>query len=111
MSDFGIGETFDPPSWLTAKVDQRLALMVTTISAFGDPTPALDKYTIMMTLLTEPPEGSTPGDIAKWERTCDNCGRYCSDDEAFFTGTTVRERWGTQILFTFGSCSKCKESP
>jgi hypothetical protein len=97
------------PAWVVAKVDQRLALMADMLSRFGNPAPALAEYGLMMTPLSEPDEGATPDEYKIWDRSCDNCGRYCPGD--FFTGSVTRTKWGTQIVFTFGTCPECKELP
>lgn len=121
---------FTPPIWLTAKVDQRLALME---EAIGDvveesiqlfhrltgfkPAAEVDMIkqmmhgNVMMTPLTEPDEGSSPEEIARWERTCDNCGAFVPDGELFYTGQLVREFHGEQVILIFGVCPVCKEAP
>lgn len=94
------------PPWLVAKVDERLAAMEASL-----PSVIPDDYlpSIIMTLLTEPEE-DTPEALAKWERTCDKCGRLVPDDEEFFTGQLVREFHGRQTLMTFGLCGHpCKD--
>lgn len=87
------------PAWLTAKVDQRLALMA---DKMGDIN--LD-YSVVMTPVSEPREGATREEMVRWERSCDNCGLFCPG--AFYTGTTTRKGFDTQVIFTFGACPKC----
>lgn len=90
------------PAWLTAVVDQRLALMKDTI---GVDTVVRDGRTVMMTPLTEPPEGASQDEQDAWEFTCDNCGRYCP--ESMWMAHTERSAFGVQVLFMFGVCPPC----
>jgi len=92
------------PPWLTAKIDQRVALMLDTL---GPAVSGFDEYTVVMTPLTEPEEDATPAEIQRWERACDNCGRYCHVGENFFTGHLVRDVEGHQVIFMFGACPEC----
>jgi hypothetical protein len=94
------------PAWLTAKVDQRVALI---LEVMGAAVKGIDDYTTVMTPLTEPAEGASPAEIQRWERMCDNCGRYCGVGEDFFTGHLVRDVEGHQVVFMFGSCPRCVE--
>jgi hypothetical protein len=89
------------PAWLTARVDQRLALMSDS---------ALDAASanLVLTPLTEPDEDASPAVRQRWDRTCDNCRRYCPDDEPFFTGNLVRTWRGTPVIVVFGVCPDCK---
>lgn len=96
--------TINEPAWLTAAVDQRLALVAEHI----DLTEDVDK--IVMTPLVDPTEGDQAA-MDRWERTCDRCGVYCAPAEAFFSGTTTRLLAKVQVVFTFGACRRCKEAP
>ena len=99
------------PTWLVAKVDQRVQHIehkagegIDAFARDGGSNP------LVMTTLTEPEELKVSMD--KWERTCDNCGSYTPHGEAFFTGTTARKlRHGQYVVITFGMCSACKELP
>ena len=102
--------------WLTAKIDQRVALMVER--------GALDfaregGTSFIMSLLDEGEEHMTGEERERWERTCDNCGRYVPPvphDEVvgkytdFYTGYTQRIIEGIQIMLAFGVCGTCKEA-
>lgn len=94
------------PAWLTAKADQRLALM-----ASGHTPVQISKVTasIIMLFLSEPPPDSTPADYATWERSCDNCGRFCPG--TFYTGVVKRELHGMEVVITYGVCPDCKDLP
>jgi len=92
------------PAWLAAKVDQRLALME---EHMGDVSKLPTHF--VMTPLTEPEENASKEEFDHWERTCDNCGVYCPWPTDFYTGTTVRMRGETQVIFTFGVCATCKK--
>lgn len=92
------------PTWLVSKIDQRLALMEEHMGNAAD-VPAQ----VVMTPLTEPGEDATKEDFERWERTCDNCGRYCPPDSEFYTGHSVRMRGEVQVIFMFGVCPDCKE--
>jgi hypothetical protein len=93
------------PAWLTAKVDQRLALMEEMAGEL--PSLANDK-TLIMTPLTEPREGATQAEFEIWNRTCDNCGKDCTGLD-FYTGHMVRLWKGAKLMFTFGVCTECRE--
>lgn len=89
------------PSWLTAKVDQRLALMEDHIpmESVGD--------ALIVSMLTEPPPNATPEQMEVWERSCDNCGKHCPGD--FYTGHVSRTLHGKPVRITFGVCPSCKD--
>ena len=93
------------PAWMSAAVDQRLALM-----AEGIPAPAaggLDGYTVITTPLTEPPEGerATKQDSERWDHSCDNCGVLVR--AGMVTGYVERELHGRKVMIFFGSCPDC----
>jgi hypothetical protein len=92
------------PAWLTAKVDQRLALVEESIGNAD-----LATTSIVMTPLLEPHPTAPALTWARWDRTCDSCLVYCPDTEAFYTGHVVRAlRNGTQVCITFGVCEICR---
>src|SRR3982751_2310442 len=91
------------PAWLDAKVDQRLAAMKTVMGRDLKTPMAL-----IMTPLSEPGPNASPLEYKYWERSCDNCGRYCSGE--FSTGHVIRHEFGTQVMFVFGVCPSCKEA-
>jgi hypothetical protein len=88
-----MAEFIEPP-WLTAKVDQLLALakQELTEEAFG--------FDLIMLPLTE-------GHGPRWERTCDNCGVFVPDDQSFYSGTVSRKINDTQLVIAFGICFTC----
>lgn len=94
------------PAWLIAKVDQRLAQMSQAMD-----TPegrfALSLTDIVLTPLAEPPEGATPLEFERWDKTCDNCGKHCPT--SLYTGHVMRLHLGTRVNLTFGVCPECKE--
>ena len=93
------------PAWLTAKADQRVALMK---EAIGDLLqPGMD---MIFTMLTEPDDDASVGDYDKWDRTCDNCGTYVPPKVAgFFTGQVMREINSVPVMVHFGCCKRCSE--
>jgi hypothetical protein len=99
---------YPEPAWLSAKVDQKLALMSEVFSLMPDKLveKSLSEYDTMLTPLTEPKEGATPADFERWDSTCDNCGAYCPG--TLFTGQVLRLKWNTKIIFMFGVCKTCK---
>jgi hypothetical protein len=89
------------PAWLTAAVDQRLAMMFEIMDAS-----LLDDLTILFTFLTEPVEGAGPLEMAYWEHACDNCGKFSKDE--VLTGTVERVFEGHKVLVQFGACPTCR---
>lgn len=98
--------------WLSAKVDQRVALMV----EHGALDIARENGTLfVMSLLDEGDEEMTSEELERWERTCDNCGRYIPPgatpgENGFYTGYTTRTVEDVQIMLAFGVCGTCKEA-
>lgn len=93
----------DEPPWVTAALDQRLALMRHAMGGHLT-SPA----TFMMTTLTEPPENATAQQVDQWERRCDRCGRYRPpDDDQFVTGFIQRTVDDVLVMIAFGACSTC----
>jgi hypothetical protein len=90
--------------WLTARVDQRLALVRQAVGA----APAAERPTIVMTPLTEPPEGGDDATYQRWDRSCDSCGKWCPIGD-FYTGHVMRTVGEVQVFITFGVCPECKE--
>jgi hypothetical protein len=86
------------PAWLEAAVDQRLALIDKHLRV----TPA----PLIITPLAEPPENSTALQRARWERSCDCCGKYCPyPREDFYTGHVQRTaKSGALVIITLGVC-------
>jgi hypothetical protein len=101
-----MGEVKAEPAWLLAKVDQRLALMKDKLDS-PEGRLALSVMDVVLTPLVEPPEGSTKEQFERWDRTCDNCGKYCPT--TLFTGHVIRQFMGTKVNMMFGVCPECKE--
>lgn len=100
---------FPEPPWLTALVDQRMALM----KSKGVFEIAEDTKPMIFTHVTEPAPGVTSRARDEWERTCDNCGRYCRPESKgggmeFYTGHVVRNVEGRQVLLAYGVCNDCR---
>lgn len=93
----------EEPAWLTAAVDQRLALMKDTLGA----DTVVTDFAVMMTPLTEPGEGASKQERDAWEYTCDNCGRYCPT--SMWAAHAERAAFGVRVLFTFGVCQQCAD--
>jgi hypothetical protein len=66
------------------------------------------QYSIVMLMLTDPPEDSTEEQRKAWETTCDRCGTLCKPGEDFHTGSLTPNVYGGRINITFGLCSACK---
>ena len=101
--------------WLSAMVDQRVALMV----EHGALEIARENGTLLvMSLLDEGDEEMTDEQRERWERTCDNCGKYVPPEPergrdgytGFYTGYTARRIEGVQIMLAFGVCGTCKDA-
>jgi Pyruvate/2-oxoacid:ferredoxin oxidoreductase delta subunit len=93
------------PPWLTAKIDQRISV----IRAGGAFDIASEQQPIIATFLDEGDHEMTEKERVKWERTCDNCGRYCPDGGmAFYTGHAGRIVNGRQVLLAYGVCDDCR---
>jgi hypothetical protein len=89
------------PAWLTHLVDQRMALIN------DKATPLLPEHALVMTPLTEPPEGATEAQYRRWDRTCDCCQTFCPPGKDFYTGHLVRELSdGRPVYMTFGVCKR-----
>lgn len=93
-----------PPVWLGAKVDQRLALMDEAI-------PDRPKDAIIAMFLAEPDPSATKEESDRWDRSCDNCGTYCPEGEAFYTGTLRLNHRNQRVIVTLGVCSACRDLP
>ena len=102
-----MGEIKREPAWLTAKADQRLALMADGLKDVK----IEDVNTVLMTPLTEPPENATALEIKVWDRSCDNCNLYVMANSPFYTGAVKRELHGLEVILTYGVCSSCKDLP
>jgi hypothetical protein len=92
-----------PPRWLTTAADLRIGFM---LEQMGGDVP--EGYPFILTPLTEPPEHFTDEERERWERTCDNCGKFCPEDTEFYTGAIGREvTEDTRIEIMFGACPAC----
>jgi hypothetical protein len=89
---------------LTAKIDQRLALMSEALQAMQ-----LEGLPLVMVTLTEFAEDATPQQIEEWERTCDSCGKHCPWPIDFYIGHITRDVGLLQVIITYGVCADCKE--
>lgn len=87
------------PAWLTAAADQRVAFMAETL---GPGVAFLKGYNVVVTPLTEPDPGCQ---TQQWDKTCDNCGRYCPD--GLVANSVQRDLNGVKIQVVFGACSRC----
>lgn len=89
------------PAWLTALVDQRMALIEHKASPLIDSTAP----SIVMTSLTEPEEDTRLA-LDHWEQSCDNCKAYRPN--GIHSGTITRyTKAGVQVIITFGVCAEC----
>ncbi len=86
------------PAWLTAAVDQRVALL-TESGALS----ALQEAKLVVTTLKDPPE-DTKEALDKWERTCDCCGKDCRNED-FYTSHVSKDVGLFQVVITYGVCS------
>lgn len=94
----------EPPAWLNAKIDQRLAAFD---AIMGDLTVLLAKVTgagIVVTGLTEPEPGQ---DIKVWDETCDCCGTHVPGE--LHDGLVKREHRGLTWEIFYGVCPSCLE--
>lgn len=95
------------PPWLTAKADQRLALLEHRSKALAI-TKFMGSYDLLMMPLTEPPEFAAENDVRRWDRTCDGCNQWQNSFAKFYTGFVQRTTsWGQQVTFTYGACHSC----
>lgn len=94
------------PTWLTAKVDRRIA----EIRAGGAFEIASDKQPVIMTFLDEGDPEMSKREREQWERTCDHCGRYCPGDGGmdFYAGHVRRDVDGRQVILAYGVCDDCR---
>ncbi len=102
------------PTWLVEKIDARLAFMV----EHGALDIARESGArVIMAFLDEGSEHMTEEERERWERTCDNCGKYVPPEPErdnyteFYTGHMARTVEGIQILMAFGVCGTCKNNP
>jgi len=106
MTDLPDGQYVREPAWLTAKIDQRIAMMKDVL---GPAVEGFADYNVVMTPLTEPPEGASEVAVAMWDGSCDNCGRFCPT--LLWTGKSEREVAGVRVVITFGACPQCSGLP
>ena len=96
------------PTWLVEKVEQRIDLITSQGAlAFAKESGA----PFIMTFLDEGDPEMTDEERERWERTCDNCGRYVPDEGEFYTGHIARIVEDVQIMIAFGVCGICKHNP
>lgn len=92
------------PPWLQAKVDQRIAFMRDKLGDLG--WQLIKRQTaLLMTPLTEPDEGASELEFARWEHTCDNCGAYVP--RTMWSGSVERMVDGVRVIISFGACPGC----
>lgn len=90
------------PAWLTALIDQRMALVEDKVAG------KVDADYLITTPLVEYGPDTRPG-FDRWDKTCDNpgCHRYCPT--TLFSGHIVRNlKQGNQVVMIFGVCPRCK---
>jgi hypothetical protein len=92
------------PPWLTAAVDERLALMQEKTGGIKRLAEASGGV-IVMTFLTEPREHATSAEIRRWEHSCDNCQKHSVTENR--GGYTERLVDDIRVVFSFGACEKC----
>lgn len=94
------------PAWLVAAVEQRVAFLVEQMGGRLPPG-----YPVVLTMLTEPPEGATDAERERWERICDHCGVWVPPDRELVTGSVGRRRGPTLVEITYGACPACARMP
>lgn len=88
------------PTWFIAKVDQRMALVAEALARN-------DEHALIMTPLAEPLQDPSPDEYARWDRSCDGCGKDCRKTQ-FFNGHVVRHlKDGRPVYIVFGVCENC----
>lgn len=96
----------DLKQWLNQAADRRAKEIGAHLHGSDLDTAGLST---VFTTLTEPPKDASKAEVDTWERTCDRCGKDCTD-APFFTGQTLRRLPGNKILLiTYGVCSEHKE--
>lgn len=63
---------------------------------------------LIVTPLTEPPEGATRKQYDRYDRTCDCCGKYCPwPRHDFYTGVIQRStKAGLLVIMSYGVCKE-----
>lgn len=63
---------------------------------------------LIVTPLTEPPEGASQRQYLQWDRTCDCCGKHCAyPKHNFYTGQVQRtSKAGVLVIISFGICEE-----
>lgn len=92
----------DLPSWLLAKIDQRMAQIQPTVELGA----LMNNEVVVMTTLTEAPKGGTETEMEYWDHSCDCCGTYTLD--GLYSGRCNRLLGSVQIFITFVVCEVCK---
>jgi hypothetical protein len=97
------------PAWLTAAVDQRVALLAHLLDA---EIRKMAKVTVIMLQLTEPPMFATAAQIMAWDHACDNCSKPCPTDQDLLMGNVERTyKDSVKVVITFGACLDCMSRP
>lgn len=101
----------DPPAWLLAKADQRIAELDTDkflTEILENKPPFADSIVIKAAISC--PEDIDPETIAVWARTCDNCHKVCTLDMAYYPGAISIPHKGGHVLLEYGVCGQCAET-
>lgn len=63
---------------------------------------------LIVTPLTEAPEGASDAERSRWDRTCDCCGKWCRyPRDNFYPGQVQRTaRNGQLVIMFFGVCEE-----
>lgn len=101
-------DTDHVPTWLQAKVDQRMAQLK---EQAGDAFDNVD-FTVVMLSLTDPPEASGPAAVQAWETSCDCCHLPFPGEGGLLVGT-MPQQFNTEVVveITFGTCRDCFMQP
>lgn len=91
------------PVWLTARLDQRLAMIEDKVFDIA----RAHGIHIIMTPLSEEPPGCSEKEAKRWNRTCDNCKVYVPDGPGFYTGQAEARKHKFLVLIPFGCCAAC----
>lgn len=92
------------PAWLTAAADQRLALADESVGS----TAFIKGLTVIMMTLTDPADES-PEAFARWDKSCDNCGKYLPD--LLVNAHIERSLYDKPVVIVLGACADCWELP
>lgn len=94
----------DPPAWVQAAVDQRIAAMKPFLAEIKK----FPERTVILTPLSEPPDEADDHARLLWERTCDCCNYFVPPERKFFTGHMEHEMTDKNIVLvlTLGVCEQ-----